>query len=360
MKYIKLFEAYSHDDKIYKANLLWLVYYFKKKLTKANLKQIEYDDDIYFYREIKRSSGKIAGKLEIIIYDIFADKYARINDPDKFFYPRNLFNKIPDPFTTIVVCEALKITLGVDYVRRFIGPEGFKTFRELMKEKRKKPLLEKLKLFEAYSHDDKIYKANLLWLVYHLEDYIQQVKFIDDEKLRTWQGLKIGWSIPQYTTTYSILPSSQVEPPKGRYTLSVISIKKTDHYLKGSIDRSYFDEDDYDNWQTERLNMIKSEFDTQKREPIIVIEGADGLYSVIDGHHRLVIANELGRQSILALVIKNDTSKKLEWQDSLNDISKLYIKAKAGNLKWTKEQTSKFISWLENSILQPLLVYKKK
>lgn len=147
MKYIKLFEAYSHDDKIYKTNLLWLVYYFKKKLTKANLKQIEYDDDIYYYREIKRASGKIAGKLEIIIYDIFADKYARIND--KFFYPRNLFNKIPDPFTTTLMSEALKITLGVDYVRRYIGPEGFNTFRELMKEKRKKSLLEKMKLFES-------------------------------------------------------------------------------------------------------------------------------------------------------------------------------------------------------------------
>jgi len=150
MKYIKLFEAYSHDNKIYKTNLFWLVYYFKKKLTKANLKQIEYDDFIYYYREIKRSSGKIAGKLEIIIYDIFADKYARINDPDKFFFtPRNLFNKIPDPFTTILMSEALKITLGVDYVRRFIGPEGFNTFSKLMKEKRKKPLLEKMKLFES-------------------------------------------------------------------------------------------------------------------------------------------------------------------------------------------------------------------
>ncbi len=203
-----------------------------------------------------------------------------------------------------------------------------------------------LKLFESFNNDGKIALANNCLIEYLLFKYIQQVKFIDDEKLRTWQGLEIG-----DTTTYSKLPSSQAEPPKGRYTLSVISIKKTDHYLKGSVDRSYFDEDDYDNWQTERLNMIKSEFDTQKREPIIVIEGADGLYSVIDGHHRLVIANELGRQSILALVIKNDTSKKLEWQDSLNDIAKLYIKAKAGNLKWTKDQTSKFISWLEISIL---------
>ena len=346
MKYIKLFEAYNHDDKIYKANLFWLVYYFRKKLINANLKQIEYDDDIYFYREIKRASGKIAGKLEIIIYDIFADKYARINDPDKFFFtPRNLFNKIPDPFTTILMSEALKITLGVDHVRRFIGPEKFNTFRKLMEEKRKKSLLEKLKLFEAYSHEDKIYKANLFWLVYHLKDYIEQVKFIDDEKLRTWQGLEIG-----DITTYSKLPSSQAEPPKGIYTLSIIPIKKTDHYLMGHVDRSYFDEDDYDNWQTETLNMIKSEFDTKKREPIIAIEGADGLYTVVDGHHRLVVANELGRQSILALVIKNDTSKKLEWQDSLNDIAKSYIKAKAGNLKWTKEQTSKFISWLETSI----------
>lgn len=345
MKYIKLFEAYNHDDKIYKANLFWLVYYFRKKLINANLKQIEYDDDIYYYREIKRSSGKIAGKLEIIIYDLFADKFARINDPDKFFFtPRNLFDKIPDPFTTILMKEALKITLGVDHVRRFIDDE-FNTFRKLMEEKRKKSLLEKLKLFEAYSHEDKIYKANLFWLVYHLKDYIEQVKFIDDEKLRTWQGLEIG-----DITTYSKLPSSQAEPPKGIYTLSIIPIKKTDHYLMGHVDRSYFDEDDYDNWQTETLNMIKSEFDTKKREPIIAIEGADGLYTVVDGHHRLVVANELGRQSILALVIKNDTSKKLEWQDSLNDIAKSYIKAKAGNLKWTKEQTSKFISWLETFI----------
>ena len=346
MKYIKLFEAYSHDDKIYKANLLWLVYYFKKKLTKANLKQIEYDDDIYFYREIKRSSGKIAGKLEIIIYDIFADKYARINDPDKFFYPR-LFNKIPDPFTTIVVGEALKITLGVDYVRRFIGPEGFNTFSKLMKEKRKKPLLEKMKLFES-SDDDARFKIDLLnsiFIEYLLMNYIEQVKFIYDEKLRTWNGLEIG-----DIATYSKLPSSQAEPPKGIYTLSIIPIKKTDHYLMGHVDRSYFDEDDYDNWQTETLNMIKSEFDTKKREPIIAIEGSDGLYTVVDGHHRIVVANELGRQSILALVIKNNNSGKLDWQMTLEDISKLYIKAKQGKLSWSRDRVSKFNSWLETFI----------
>ena len=223
----------------------------------------------------------------------------------------------------------------------FSGPE---LGREI---KRREAVMfsQSLKLFEAYSQDDEINDDKLL-IEQILKDYIEQVKFIDDEKFRTWQGLEIG-----DTTTYPGLPSSQAEPPKGRYILSVISIKKTDHYLMGVVDRSYFDEDDYDNWQTENLNMIKSEFDTSKREPIIVIEGADGLYSVVDGHHRLVIANELGRQSILALVIKNDTSNKLEWQESLKDIAQLYIKAKAGNLKWTKDRTSKFISWLETYIL---------
>lgn len=349
MKYIKLFEAYNHDDKIYKANLFWLVYYFRKKLINAKLKQIEYDDDIYYYREIKRSSGKIAGKLEIIIYDIFADKFARINDPDKFFFtPRNLFDKNPDPFTTILMSEALKITLGVDHVRRFIDEE-FNTFRKLMEveEKRKKSLLEKLKLFES-SDDDARFKIDLLnsiFIEYLLMNYIEQVKFIDDEKLRTWNGLEIG-----DIATYSKLPSSQAEPPKGIYTLSIIPIKKTDHYLMGHVDRSYFDEDDYDNWQTETLNMIKSEFDTKKREPIIAIEGSDGLYTVVDGHHRIVVANELGRQSILALVIKNNNSGKLDWQMTLEDISKLYIKAKQGKLSWSRYRVSKFNSWLETFI----------
>lgn len=179
-----------------------------------------------------------------------------------------------------------------------------------------------------------------------LQNYINSVKLVDDEKLRTWLDMSIG-DKKNVVDVNEDLPDSQAEPPKGIYRLSIIPVKKTDHYLMGHVSRASFSHDDYDNWQTERLDMIKSEFDSTKREPVIAIEGLDGLYSIIDGHHRIVVADELGRQSILALVVQNKIDKKMTWQSSLDYIAKCYLSAKAGSLRWTKERINAFISWID-------------
>lgn len=164
-----------------------------------------------------------------------------------------------------------------------------------------------------------------------IKDFIDNQKLIDDEPLRNWDwsggkyNLNIGDSF-NVDDVYGQLPESAATPDKGVYTLKVIPITKTDHYINGIINREAFAEDDYDMYQTDNLNKIKKTFDTKYREPIIVSEGKDGIYSVIDGHHRLTIADELGRKSILALVreYKNNKYIPSHWETTIDYLSDKY------------------------------------
>lgn len=110
------------------------------------------------------------------------------------------------------------------------------------------------------------------------------------------------------------LPDSQVTPPKGIYTLKYIPIDKTDIVIKGWDTRKEFDHDDYDGYQTETFNYMKEHFD--ELPPIIFIEKEDGTYEHVDGHHRIIIAKELGRKEILAYIKELDQN-----YDNVIDIS---------------------------------------
>ncbi len=161
-----------------------------------------------------------------------------------------------------------------------------------------------------------------------IKRFLNNQKLIDDEPLRNWDNMNIGDTL-NVTDVYKQLPESQASPDDGIYSLMVIPISKTDHFIRGAVNREAFASDDYDGWQTENLNKIKKTFDSYRREPIIVSEDEDGLFTVIDGHHRLTVANELGRKSILALVreFKNNPIPS-HWAENVNGISKRYHKIK--------------------------------
>lgn len=156
----------------------------------------------------------------------------------------------------------------------------------------------------------------------------------NDEPLKEWDGYpnikyKLGDKINS-----NKLPNSQAEPPSGEYILSVVPLSSVDVVLAGMANRDAFKQDDYDGWQTGNLNMIKEGFDTIDRDPVIAIKGNDGLLRLVDGHHRITIASELGRKSILAFV-KDEAigdSKKYNYgwfKESFKGISEAYHKAKA-------------------------------
>ena len=132
-------------------------------------------------------------------------------------------------------------------------------------------------------------------------------KFLNEslEPIKTWGGDNLGDVVVVIDGNTSELPETQNEDiPDGEYVLSIIPINKTTLYIKGLLTRDAFKKDDYDGWQTDNLNYIKKSFDSSDRTPIIVLENKDGNYFVIDGHHRLTIANEIGRETILAYVKK--------------------------------------------------------
>ena len=158
-----------------------------------------------------------------------------------------------------------------------------------------------------------------------IKSFLKKQELIDDEPKRSYNDMRIG----DTTNEYVDLPESQATPDKGIYKLMVIPISKTDHFIRGAVNREAFAYDDYDGWQTENLNNIKKTFDSDRRQPIIVSEGKDGLFTVIDGHHRLTVANELGRKSILALVreFKNNPIPS-HHAESVYSIAKRYHKLK--------------------------------
>ena len=167
-----------------------------------------------------------------------------------------------------------------------------------------------------------------------IKSFLKKQELIDDEPKRSYNDMRIGDTI-NVTNEYVDLPESQATPDKGIYKLMVIPISKTDHFIRGAVNREAFAYDDYDGWQTENLNNIKKTFDSDRRQPIIVSEGKDGLFTVIDGHHRLTVANELGRKSILALVrefknnpIPSHYAESVYGTENVYGISKRYHKIK--------------------------------
>jgi hypothetical protein len=161
-----------------------------------------------------------------------------------------------------------------------------------------------------------------------LEKNINSDKIKIDEPLTEFKGFLKKYKIGD-TIDSDYLPESQAEPPKGIYTLMVVPISTTDVFLGGMATRSAFSYDDYDGWQTRNLDMIKEGFDTNDREPIIAIRVKDGLLRLVDGHHRITIANELGRKYILAFVKDESEGDDCGWfKKSYKEISEAYHKAK--------------------------------
>jgi hypothetical protein len=158
----------------------------------------------------------------------------------------------------------------------------------------------------------------------------------NDEPLKEWTRHKIGDTF-EVNNVYKQLPESAATPSNGNYTLETIPVSATDlNYSfssgKGKIEkgvpalsREHWEWDNEDGYQTEQLNMIKEGFDTAKREPIIVEKGSDGMYVVVDGHHRLTIAKELSRGNILALVREGTTEKNPK---TFKSVAEAYHKAK--------------------------------
>jgi|LakMenEpi03Aug12_release.lakeMendotaPanAssembly.Ray.scaffolds.fasta_scaffold826201_2 hypothetical protein len=125
------------------------------------------------------------------------------------------------------------------------------------------------------------------------------------EKLTSWGTKKIGDTLKVVGNDLSELPDTQNHDiPDGIYTLSIIPINNTDIFLKGLATRNAFIREDYVGQQASKLNMIKSTFDSIYRTPIIVLEKKDGTYFVADGHHRIAIANEIGKENILGYIKK--------------------------------------------------------
>ena len=115
--------------------------------------------------------------------------------------------------------------------------------------------------------------------------------------------VEVNWNLEMYP-----LPDSNGElPDDGVYELKYIPIDKTDISIKGQDKRSEFDHDDYDDYQTNTFKYMTDNFDSLP--PIIFIEKQDGTYSHIDGHHRIIIAKELGKTEILAWIHTLDQSK---------------------------------------------------
>jgi hypothetical protein len=102
------------------------------------------------------------------------------------------------------------------------------------------------------------------------------------------------------------LPDSQVSTEDGLYTLKYIPIDKTDIVIDELDTRKSFEKDDYDGYQTNTFNYMLENFD--KLPPIIFVEKEDGTYKHVDGHHRIIIAKELGRKEILAFIKELDQS----------------------------------------------------
>ncbi len=169
-----------------------------------------------------------------------------------------------------------------------------------------------------------------------------------DETLTEWNGHKVGKTFT-ITNPDTQLPDSQVPLSKGKYTLMAIPISSTELAFQSNrngisaLEEGYFDESSLpffeEGDEQESLNTIEKGFNTEERTPIIVERNSDGLYEVMDGHHRLIVANKLGKKTILALVKTNVTAKQSQKLSSFKKIAEDYHKAlKTNESERTPEQ----------------------
>ena len=164
---------------------------------------------------------------------------------------------------------------------------------------------------------------------------LRNQRIIDDESVKNYGSWKLGESKQiDSKGVYKELPDSAATPTEGNYKLEIIPLSSTNYFFekdnKGNpvLSREHWEFDNEDNYQTEQLDMIKEGYDTKSRTPIIVETSKDGLHSVVDGHHRLTIAKELGKKSILALVRQHDGKEGYSKNINYNSISEAYHAAK--------------------------------
>lgn len=90
---------------------------------------------------------------------------------------------------------------------------------------------------------------------------------------------------------------SAVSIPEGEYEMKPIRVSDTDLFRKGWLTRSAFAGDDEDGYHTHILDSNVG----REAPPIVAVPKGD-TYEIIDGHHRLVGAQEQGRKLINAFV----------------------------------------------------------
>jgi hypothetical protein len=222
---------------------------------------------------------------------------------------------------------------GIDFLEGNTSTESVGNLDVLIEEKRFRDSNDKKVTLKAT--EEKV--SDALKDVESTARALGKIKLIDDETVRSYGSWGLGES--QYVDSsgvYTELPDSAATPIEGIYKLEIIPISSTNYFFekdkKGNplLSREYWEFDNEDGYQTKNLDKIKKGFDTNKREPIIVESTKDGLHYVVDGHHRLTVAKELGRKSILALVRQHDGKEALGGKnDNYTFISEAYHKAKA-------------------------------
>lgn len=141
----------------------------------------------------------------------------------------------------------------------------------------------------------------------HLESIYTFINESAKYPLKTWRDLNIGDTLEVLDANRQ-LPSSQAQPSKGVYQLLLIKVNQTDLYHQKNknghsvLSRKFWDFDNYDNFQTQLLNSMIQDWEKVSKIPIVAEKKSDSEYEVIDGHHRLTVACELGKKGILALV----------------------------------------------------------
>ncbi len=126
MKWIKLFEQYTQEDKVEATNLIWLVFDYKNKLKIEKMKKIEdYNGNIYYYEQSSlktlQSGNIVKPELRILLTH---DEIAYINFTflsgdllkSKSLF-KNEFNRLTIKAVKIVLnCKGV---VTYDYVDRY-------------------------------------------------------------------------------------------------------------------------------------------------------------------------------------------------------------------------------------------------
>ena len=163
--------------------------------------------------------------------------------------------------------------------------------------------------------------------------------------------------------------SSNIPPDNAIYELKKINIKK-DPIIFGdktfsSVTRDDFLGDDYDGYQTRTFEDIKQRMEKggmESMEPLIF----DNFYhsdelEMIDGHHRAIIANELGWDEIYAYVRKPDQdSYRLSIAEGMKKHrTKPALRAPSKNEKLSKTQIKSRINRLKRDVIPEIEEFAK-